>query len=428
MDADTATPRSNNSAKSFNWSAEQEGWLLSSFFIGYIFTQFPGGLLAQWLGGKWVFGIGVGMTSLLTLLTPLAAFTNVWVLMALRVLEGIFEGVSFPAMHVIWSHWAPPQERSILTAISYSGSYVGNVVSFPVSALLCWYGFAGGWPSVFYVFGTVGVCWFLLWALLAGSTPSSHRFISASERDYIECSVAVCKSEERHTPWRRLLLSPHVWAIAVAHFCNNWGVYTLMTCMPTFLANIGVLPGTEAVVLNGVYSGIPYAMMAGVALSAGAVADCLRKRVSTTVVRKAFTTASFTLSSVFLLLCVYYGTSATIAVTLLTLGVGCGGLSLAGFNINHLDIAPRYAGVLMALTNTAGTLPGIVGPLVAKAIALPPSAPKGSAEYIATYRSEWSEVFLLCVEIYMFGALIYLILGSGKKQPWADDNEPTVVN
>lgn len=67
------------------------GWLLSSFFIGYIFTQFPGGLLAQWLGGKWVFGIGVGMTSLLTLLTPLAAFTNVWVLMALRVLEGIFE-------------------------------------------------------------------------------------------------------------------------------------------------------------------------------------------------------------------------------------------------------------------------------------------------------------------------------------------------
>ena len=57
-----------------------------------------------------------------------------------------------------------------------------------------------------------------------------------------------------------------------------------------------------------------------------------------------------------------------------------------------------------------------------------PSAPKGSAEYIATYRSEWSEVFLLCVEIYMFGALIYLILGSGKKQPWADDNEPTVVN
>ena len=57
-----------------------------------------------------------------------------------------------------------------------------------------------------------------------------------------------------------------------------------------------------------------------------------------------------------------------------------------------------------------------------------PSTPKGSAAYIATYRSEWSEVFLLCVEIYMFGALIYLILGSGKKQRWADNNEHTGVN
>ena len=32
-----------------------------------------------------------------------------------------------------------------------------------------------------------------------------------------------------------MFTSPAVLAIVVAHFCNNWGFYTLLTCLPTFL-------------------------------------------------------------------------------------------------------------------------------------------------------------------------------------------------
>ena len=34
-----------------------------------------------------------------------------------------------------------------------AGSNIGNLLGFLLSGLLCQYGFDGGWPSVFYVFG-----------------------------------------------------------------------------------------------------------------------------------------------------------------------------------------------------------------------------------------------------------------------------------
>jgi len=37
------------------------------------------------------------------------------------------------------------------------------------------------------------------------------------------------------------------------------------------------------------------------------------------------------------------------------------GFSRGGFSINHLDIAPGHAGVVIGMSNTAGTLAGIVG-------------------------------------------------------------------
>lgn len=65
---------------------------MSSFFYGYIFTQFIGGYFGAKIGGSLVFGIGIFATSVLTLITPMAARAGVEVLMAVRIIEGIFEG------------------------------------------------------------------------------------------------------------------------------------------------------------------------------------------------------------------------------------------------------------------------------------------------------------------------------------------------
>lgn len=39
--------------------------------------------------------------------------------------------------------------------------------------------------------------------------------------------------------------------------------------------------------------------------------------------------------------------------------LGMAGFSRGGFSVNHMDIAPKYAGPLMGISNTAGTLAGV---------------------------------------------------------------------
>lgn len=73
-------------------------------------------------------------------------------------------------------------------------------------------------------------------------------------------------------------------------------------------------------------------------------------------------------SAVFLLGVTWAGCSRAAAVSCLILGVGVTGLAACGYQVNHLDIAPQYSGVLFGITNTFATLPGFLGPLIVGAI------------------------------------------------------------
>jgi len=50
--------------------------------------------------------------------------------------------------------------------------------------------------------------------------------------------------------------------------------------------------------------------------------------------------------------------SAAGGVAAVSAALGAAGVARGGFSVNHMDIAPQYAGVFMGLSNTAGTLAG----------------------------------------------------------------------
>ena len=54
----------------------------------------------------------------------------------------------------------------------------------PVSSYLCESRL--GWPSVFYLFGGLGVLWFVAWALLVHDGPDVHPRISPQEKLFLQ--------------------------------------------------------------------------------------------------------------------------------------------------------------------------------------------------------------------------------------------------
>ncbi|KAG3289800.1 SLC17A5-like, partial [Ictidomys tridecemlineatus] len=85
----------NQTGKRYQWDAETQGWILGSFFYGYIITQIPGGYVASKIGGKLLLGFGILGTSVFTLFTPIAADLGVAALIVLRALEGLGESTAW---------------------------------------------------------------------------------------------------------------------------------------------------------------------------------------------------------------------------------------------------------------------------------------------------------------------------------------------
>ncbi|XP_047985933.1 vesicular glutamate transporter 1 isoform X2 [Leguminivora glycinivorella] len=386
----------------FDWSSQTKGLVLSSFFYGYLITQLPGGWLAAKIGGNRMFAIGIGATSLLTLFTPPLAHTSTSLLIAVRVVEGLFEGVTYPCIHAVWSRWAPSEERARLATFAFSGSYAGTVVSMPLCSLLAHY---TGWPGIFYVFGIMGLVWTTVWWLVVKESPEKDPRISPAELKYIQDSrgtQAIEGSKIKH-PWRAMLTSGPVWAIVMAHFSENWGFYTLLTFLPTFMQDVFKFE-TSA---TGWLSAVPYLAMAIVLQVAGHLADWVLAKglMSRTNVRKLFNCGAFLAQTIFTV-AASYASSVVGCVVYLTIAVGLGGFAWSGFSVNHLDIAPPHASVLMGLSNTVATLPGIISPPLAGSIVTDKTA------------EQWRVVFFISSAIYLLGAVVYGVLCSAERQPW----------
>ena len=75
----------------------------------------------------------------------------------------------------------------------------------------------------------------MLWMLIVRSGPDKDRFCSENEREYIEKKIGIVGHQNIKHPWKAIFTSLPFYAIIASHFSENWGFYTLLTQLPTFL-------------------------------------------------------------------------------------------------------------------------------------------------------------------------------------------------
>ena len=389
----------------FEWSEFLVANILAGFFYGYIFTNLVGGLLADKYGGRRVFGYSLLTSGLLLLLYPVMSRVSGYWTLTLRIISGLFSGPFFPAMHSLWGRWAPPIERSRLIAISYSGPLLGSFVTMTLSGYLCANGFDNGWGSVFYLTGGAAFLYSLLWFYLVYDSPQIHPHITKKELDFLEKAIQ-CQNRVKNIPWRSILTSKAVWAIIVCHFCFNWSIFTLQTVLPLFMKDVL----NFSIRTNGFTSSVPYVGQFMSYFLVSSLSDFVIRRgfLKIRTIRILMQCISFIGTASFFIATSFIECSnAVVAVVFLFFVGGFLGFSSVGFMVNHVDIAPSYAGVLFGLTNTISAIPGFLAPTLAGAL-----TPNKTQE-------EWQHVFLVCSAFAVLGTIVFALFARGEIQEWA---------
>ena len=387
----------------FGWSDSQVGIIFSSFYLGYMITMIIGGYLADRFGGKKVLGYGLLLWSFFTIITPAFAYSGIWLLILIRVLMGLGEGITFPAWHAIYARWIPFKERTRSIAFTNTGIPCGVIFAYVVATIIM---SNYSWEWVFYSFGFIGFIWYFFWKRSLTSYPEDNKFITSDELNLIK-REAPSKETPPSIPFLKLITNMPFVSIVVATFCNNWVLFTFLSYLPKFIdspvetGGLGISYENNFVLFIYLIL-IPSTVSIISLLSGGFLADLFIKRGYLIInVRKTFNSIGFFGASIFLYLISFQDTLSSTLILLCLINF-CSGISAGGFGVNHADLGPKYTGSIVGIAGSIGMISAIISPIV--------------AGYILQAFNSWNLIFIICSGILIFGGTFYLIFADATKQ------------
>jgi ACS family glucarate transporter-like MFS transporter len=325
-----------------------KGLVLSSFFWSYAVMQVPAGWWADRINLR---GLYAGMFVLWSLACGLTGLAGgVTTLILFRLLLGIGESIYLPGSSKIVSILYAPPERGLPAGLADCGTRAGLALGAP---LVAWLVDLHGWRTMFFLVGFSALAWVVPWWLVFPARLGSEKRRSAPEFR----GAAAQPAAPRRTG--AVTFNRNLFGVSLGFLCFGYYWYLLLTWLPDYLVNVRHLSVLKA----GIYASLPYAVF-GVSMPLGGwLADRLiRRGWNDTRTRKGMVSVAFLTG--LLLIPATHVASAQTAIWLVA------GASLVGLSTSNLQVIlqccapPEEVGVWTGIQNLAGTIGGIIAPLL----------------------------------------------------------------
>ena len=148
-----------------------------------------------------------------------------------RVFLGLSEAGNFPAAVKAIAMWFPKTERAFATALFNSGANVGAIGA---PLLVAWLLQHWTWHAPFYIAGTAGIIWVVLWWSFY-SVPQKNSLVSTSELAWIESDQSTLEPEvTTKILWTTLLRCKQTWSFVAAKFMTDPVWFFLLIWLPDY--------------------------------------------------------------------------------------------------------------------------------------------------------------------------------------------------
>ncbi len=342
----------------FHLNNGQFGILLSCFGFGYIITNIFGGYIADKFGSKLVWGIAGITWSLVTILFGMA--TGFTFLVFMRVLLGLAEGPVFPSVSRTVADWLPLKEKNIALSLGLIAVPISALIGAPVSTYLI---VNFGWQYLFYILGTFGIVWSIIWLLFYTNKPIQHKLILNQELEYIENgkieNITVNK-RNNNKKLKQLLTNKTFLINCYAYFCNGYMKLFIITWLPGYIIQTFHIKLKDL----GIWLTIPWLLSAILMVLNGWIADKIFQKTRSFRKSRSFIIAiCLFLTGVFLLpLCDVH--SVGYAIIYISIATALTYMPDSCLYSTSSDLAPGNAGLSIALMNSCLAFASIIVPII----------------------------------------------------------------